>query len=174
MKLRLINFISATMIVLVGAISAPIASAQEMGWYVGGGFGSSDDAVLDETASALKLFGGYQFNKNLAAEAAFVDLGEFDALGLPNALEQYGLAFQVVGLVPIGQRGAFFGKAGLFLWDVDFLGTTVDDGTSAAFGVGGEFDFSERWGARIEWERFNDISGGDVDLISGSVVYRFR
>ncbi len=168
------QMISAAMIVLASVVAAPIASAQDIGWYVGGGFGSSDDKVLDETSSGMKVFGGYQFNKNVAAEVAFVDLGQFDAMGVPNALEQYGLAFEVVGLVPIGQRGAFFGKAGLFLWSVDLFGMTVDDGTSATFGIGGEFGFSEHWSARIEWERFDDISGGDVDLISGSVVYRFR
>ncbi len=172
MKLR--QLISAAMIVLASAVSAPIAAAQDIGWYVGGGFGRSDDKVLDQTASGLKVFGGYQFNKNVAVEAAMVDLGEFDALGVPNALEQYGLAFEVVGLVPIGQRGAFFGKAGLFLWNLDLFGMTADDGTGATFGIGGQFHFSERWGARIEWERFDDISGGDVDLVSGSVVYRFR
>ncbi len=162
-------------ILLIGAIANPSVSAQaaNFGWYAGAGFGSSDDDVLDETGDALKLFAGYRFHPNLAVEAAFVDLGEFDVLIFPDALEQDGLAIELVGVLPIGDKGAFFGKAGFFNWEVGAFGVT-DDGTDETFGIGGEYRFGNNWAVRAEWERFNDVSGGDIDLISASVLYSFR
>ncbi len=97
---------TAAIIPLIGAIANPSASAQDanFGWYGGAGFGSSDDDVLDETDDGLKLFAGYRFHPNLAVEAAFVDLGEFDVLIFPDALEQDGLAIELVSILPIGDK----------------------------------------------------------------------
>ncbi len=168
------HFLSAAIILLITAMAAPLAAAQEGEWYVGGSLGSSDDDVLDQTAGSFKVFGGYQFTRNLGVEIALVDLGEFDSLGLPNALEQWGLAFEVVGILPIGDNGSVFGKAGFFDWSVDFLSRTVDEGTDLTFGVGGEYTSDNNWGVRVEWQRFSDVSDGDVDLFSAGVIYRFR
>jgi hypothetical protein len=54
----------------------------------------------------------------------------------------------------------------------------------AAFGLGGEFDFTRNLGVRAEWQRYakmkvrNDVNGveddGDVDALTVGVVYRFR
>ena len=150
-------------------------AAQDKGWYIGGSFGQSDDDILNEEASAFKLFGGYQFIKYFGLEFAAVDLGEFDFLGVPDALEQFGIAGQAVGILPLGENFQLFAKAGFFSWEVEAFGAT-DDGTDAAYGVGGQFRFGKKknWGVRLEWERFEDISGGDVDLVSAGVSYHFR
>ncbi len=81
---------------------------------------------------------------------------------------------QGVGIVPIGESFALFVKAGFFSWSVEAFGIT-DDGTDGAYGVGGQVHFGKKknWGARLEWERFADVSGGDVDMISVGVVFRF-
>ncbi|MFQ5544723.1 MAG: outer membrane beta-barrel protein [Acidiferrobacterales bacterium] len=168
------HFLSAAIIPLIVVMTTPPAAAQAGEWFVGGSLGSSDDDMLDQTASSFKAFGGYQFAKNLGVEIALVDLGEFDSLGLPNSLEQWGLAYGIVGILPIGDRGAVFGKVGFFDWTVDFLSRTVDEGTDPTFGVGGEYTSDNNWGVRVELERFTDVSGGDVDLFSVGVVYRFR
>ncbi len=160
-------------ILLLTVMAVPTVSAQGGGPYVGGTLGSSDDEVLDQTGSSFKIFGGYQFTKNIAVEAALVDLGEFDFLGLPNALEQWGLAYGIVGIVPVGHNGAVFAKAGFFDWSVDYLSRTVDEGTDLTLGVGAEYGF-DNWGVRVEWERFSDVSDADVDLFSAGVIYRFR
>ncbi|MFB3083627.1 MAG: outer membrane beta-barrel protein [Gammaproteobacteria bacterium] len=139
----------------------------------GAGFGSSDDDILDETGDALKLFAGYRFRPNLAVEAAFVDLGKVDVLIFPDALKQDGLAIELVATLPIGDKGAFFGKAGFFNWEVGAFGVT-DDGTDETFGIGGEYRFGNNWAVRVEWQRFNNVSGGDIDLISASVLYSFQ
>ena len=149
------------------------------GGYVGFAAGQADDKLLNETDRGLKVFGGWQFAPNLAAEFAYVDLGSY---GPPGAtLDQYGVSAQFVGLLPLGQSGAsLFGKAGVFSWSVEQYGSgyyysTVaeNSGTDLAVGAGLQIDFHRRMGLRAEWERFYDVAGGDVDLISASFFYRF-
>ena len=167
MRTRL--WLSAGTLLLVSLFAISAASADEnRGWYVGAGFGSSDDDVLDESDTGLKVFGGYRFNKNVAVEAAYVDLGEF----VDGFVEQSGLALEGEATWPIGDKFGLFVKAGFFSWDVD-VGSASDDGTDSTFGVGGKLALGEKWAIRAEWERFSDIAGGDVDLVSGSLFYRF-
>lgn len=176
MKLKHLITVSALALLTVTAVPTAMAQTeQEKGWFVGGSLGQSDDDILDEEDTGLKIFGGYQFMKYFALELAFVDLGEFEFFGFPDALEQYGFAVQGVGILPIAESFALFAKAGFFNWEVEAFGAT-DDGTDAAYGVGGQFRFGakKKLGLRLEWERFTDISGGDVDLVSAGFSYHFR
>ena len=159
-------------VLLITLLAIPVASAgEDKGWYAGAGAGSSDDDILDESDTGLKLFGGYRFNKIVAVEVAYVDLGEFGG-GLFVELEQSGVAVEGEFTWPIADKFGLFAKAGFFSWEVDIGGLSEDD-TDSTFGVGGKVALGAHWAIRAEWERFNDIAGGDVDLISGSVFYRF-
>ena len=84
---------------LVGCavMSSPSAMADAPFWYLGGNIGQSrakiDDARItaqlpgsvsisdDNSNTAFKLFGGYQFNKNFALEAGYFNLGKFELYG---------------------------------------------------------------------------------------------
>jgi len=171
------QLIAASMLALFAStVVAPVSAQDEdKGWFIGGSLGRSDDDILNQEASAAKLFGGYQFMKHFGVEFAAVGLGEFDFLGVPDALDQGGIAVQAVGIVPIGESFALFVKAGFFSWSVEAFGLT-DDGTDGAYGVGGQVHFGKKknWGARLEWERFTDVFGGDIDLVSAGVRYHFR
>ncbi len=168
MKTKL--WLSAGTVLLMTLLAIPVASAgEDRGWYVGAGAGSSDDDLLAESDTGLKFFGGYRFNKTVAVEAAYVDLGDF----VFGVLEQTGLAVVGEFTLPIADKFGLFAKAGFCAWEVDFSGLGSDDGEDSTFGFGGKVALGAHWAIRAEWERFNDISGGDVDLISGSVFYRF-
>lgn len=140
------------------------------GWYVGGAIGNADDDELDDDDSGTKLLGGYQFNEHFGVEGAFVDLGDFDIPNSTLTLSQDGVTIQAVGRYSLGDRFSVFGKAGFFRWDVE-TATADDDGTDGTFGFGGEYRLNDNWALRAEWERFSDVSGGDVDMISFGVTY---
>jgi len=153
------------------------------GWYVGGGFGGSDDKGLGEDDTGFKVLGGYRASKYLALEGAFVFLGEF---GPANAFSKGGLSLEFVGILPIGQRFELFGKLGIFSWQITAdvctpVGSgfvcvedaTVDDGTDATYGVGFQTHFKRKWSGRLEWQRFTDVGTDDVDLLSVNVIYGF-
>lgn len=165
-------------LILAATLTLSSASWAQTGGYIGFAAGQADDKVLNETDRGLKVFGGWQFAPYLAAEFAYVDLGSYGPSGA--TLDQYGVSAQFVGLIPLGQSGAtLFGKAGVFSWKVEqyadyyYYYGAEDSGTDLAVGAGLQIDFHRHMGLRAEWERFYDVAGGDVDLISASFLYRF-
>lgn len=178
-----------------------ISNAQDTanGFYVGVGVGHSDqkDACddisgsCDDTDTGWKIFAGYEFNQYLSLEGGYADLGESDAdtivLGIPVSADAEITGFFLSGIAswPINDSFSVFGKLGAIYWDVetdaDGGGISVsedENGTDLMFGVGAQYDFTDNIGIRAEWERFNDVGDSDtgesdIDLISGSLVYRF-
>jgi OmpA-OmpF porin, OOP family len=178
------------------------AFAQDTGFYVGGALGQTSFDVdcagttsCDDEDSSWKIFGGYQFNKNLALEFGYADLGEATASVLVppftanGALEATVWELVAVGSLPIADRFSIFGKIGLYRADTD-LNVTVpglgsasesDSNTDLTFGVGARYDFTRNLGVRLEWQRYQDVGGefagvtleSDVDVISVAVIWKF-
>ena len=82
------------------------AAVQAEGWYAGAGFGQSKvdvDCDLDiscsanDTATAWKLFGGYQFQRNFAVEFGYVDLGKATLSGTDSVLGTTSASFEATG-----------------------------------------------------------------------------
>jgi len=196
---------------------ATVLHAQDRGWYIGAGAGQSKannvgscsdlnglfdpgfSCSINSTDTGWKLFGGYQFNRNLAVEGTYVDLGNFKmsasgtAGGIPSTAsgsdKASGFSVDAVGTWPINEQFGLIGRIGLFAWTLDTstdasgglvaTGSDSPTGTSLDFGVGAKYDFGPNVGARAEFQRFqsvgNDNTGkSDIDLISASLVYRFR
>ena len=168
MNVKFLVFAVLTAITLYLIPVEPVSA----GWYVGGAIGNADDDELDDDDSGTKLLGGYQFNEYLGVEGAFVDLGDFDIPLSTDTLSQEGVTIQAVGRYPLGDHFSVFGKAGFFRWDVE-TSTADDDGTDNTFGFGGEYRLNDNWALRAEWERFSDVSGGDIDMISFGATYSF-
>jgi OOP family OmpA-OmpF porin len=181
------------------SFSAP-AAAQ---FYLGFSFGQSkvDESLVvpdlldpgtqrvDGKDGAFKLLFGYQFNRNFALEGAMVDLGDMTYSGFfsgsPSGpvtggrVQNSGLNLSAVGVVPLGERLALFGKAGMFLWyseatDVTggFLTYSEADGADLSLGVGASFALTPRASLRAEWERL-DMSNADVDLVTVGFAFSF-
>ena len=168
MKIR--HWLISGFILIVATAFIPPVQAEETGFYVGGGAGRSDDDILNDTDFAWKAFGGFQFSRNLAVEVAYIDLGDFKVSD--GQAFQDGVAFDLVARIP-GNRIDLFGKAGIFFWTYD-APTFISEGEDLTLGFGLNFKSADRrWAIRGEWERFFDIAGGDVDLLSASFIYKF-
>lgn len=206
---------------LVGcaAMSNAFAAADDAFWYVGGNIGQSrakiDDARItasltgaglsttisdDNTNIAFKLFGGYQFNKNLAVEAGYFNLGQFGytATTVPPSfagtrsgnIKLQGLNLDAVGILPLNDKFSVFGRLGLqYAQAKDTFSSTgivpvpADPNPSKnslnyKAGLGVQYDFTQALGMRVEAERYriNDAIGnkGDVNMYSLGLVYRFE
>ncbi len=191
------------------------AIATDPGWYVGGNVGQSvaeidkqgiTSGLLDSGLTTIslnsdahdlgfKVFGGYQFNRYLAVEGGYFNLGKFGFTAttsppgtLDGTVKLQGANFDVVGTVPVTDTFSAFGRVGVNHAESDgsFTGTgavTVLDSnpgdwdTSYKFGFGLQYDFTEYFSIRAEAERYriNDNIGndGDVDLFSAGMMYRF-
>jgi len=197
MNFQFRNLLTAGLLALV-AVSTP-ALSQDTGWYAGLGVGQSKakDACTgvagpgiscDDTDTAWKIFGGYQFNANFGAELGYTDLGEVSATfaGFGSAtIESKGIELLGVGTYPINQQFSIFGKLGFFRWDVDandgtgLVGSVSDSGTDLTFGFGVKYNFTKNVALRAEWQRYTDVGEtnttgmADVDVLGVSVIIKF-
>ena len=199
----------------LAAMVSPYALADDFGWYGGANIGRSaatiDDARITsglasgglsassisdrDRSTGLKLYGGYQFNRNFALEGGYFDLGKFGytantipAGTLGATIKLKGFNLDAVGILPITDRFSALGRVGLNYAQARdyFAGTGAvnvtnpspsQSGTNYKLGVGLQYAFTEALGIRAEVERYrvNDAVGnkGHVDLFSVGLVYRF-
>jgi OOP family OmpA-OmpF porin len=163
------------------------------------GAGFTTTSINDDNRdTGYKIFGGYQFNKHLALEAGYFNLGEFgftSTTAAPKAgtlngkTKLDGLNIDVVGILPVTEKFSAFVRGGVNYAETrdNFtrtgavtITTNPNPSESSAnykFGLGLQYDFSQSLGVRTEAERYriNDAVGnkGDIDLISLGLVYRF-
>src|SRR5437868_39477 len=122
------------------ALAAPLALAQDSGWYAGGNVGRAavtiDDARITQglaaqglatnsienhdRETAFKVFGGYQFNPNIALEADYFSLGHFGyaakttpAGTLQGDMRLRGVGIDLVGTLPLAGNLSALGRIGV-------------------------------------------------------------
>lgn len=207
----------------VAVLSAPAAYAADPGsWYGGINIGQSEaqdtsaseinstltgsgltvsGTSVDDTDTGWKLFAGYQFNKYLALEGGYVNLGRFDATttvtainGTPitptsisaNIKVKDGLYIDAVGTLPISDSVSVFGKLGAYSLKTELSasggGASASDSTrnsDLTYGVGVSYAINKDLQLRGEWERFekvgdsNKTGQSDIDLLSLGLTYQF-
>lgn len=199
---------------------APAGGAvAQTGWYAGGSIGWSDAGYsngelvsdlaargwtintpsVDDTDTMWKIYGGFAFSPYLAAEIAYVDLGEvvteFGASIPPNQIDALlrdtlrvhpylGDGWVVAGVAswPLGNESfVVYGRAGLFAWEADIDVSVIsgatgkvsdrESGTDFMYGAGVEWRINPAWSVTAEWERYklNDW----VDAPSIGLRFRF-
>jgi OOP family OmpA-OmpF porin len=151
-------------------------AAPERGWYGGIGagrsqldfgenfaqvfFATASTTSEDDSDSGYKIYGGFRFGRHFALEGGYSDFGSFSSrrdVTAPTAgsvtvnLQSHGVHFDVVGIVPLGQRFELFGKLGIVRTVTTTRTTTT--GSVVVFGTGEERDinFSPRIGAGAEF-----------------------
>jgi OOP family OmpA-OmpF porin len=182
------------------ALLLPAAQAQEGAWYMAITYGAAtteiDERVVavsgatassvwrDERDPGAKLLLGYAFNRHLAVEGGYAQLGDFSiarevtapSAGAATASVQVkGWVFDLVGRMPLVHGFSAIGKAGVLLSEVRTFravsgAATLAPGLSASgiadeanfrLGAGLEYALQPRAVLRLEWER--SYSVGDPD-----------
>jgi OOP family OmpA-OmpF porin len=183
---------SATLLIgtLLGAFFSFAAFAQESGAYLGGSLGQSKFTkwcdpsgappgstltACDDKDTGWKLFGGYQFNRYVAAEVSYTNWGEVSGAGtisgtpFSTTAETHSIGIAAVGTLPLGPAFSVFAKLGYM--------TTKQERNNAKFddeeyfrGFGARYRLSRNWGVRAEWERANRLK---AELLSIGAEFRF-
>lgn len=162
-KKLLVAVLGATAMGASTATLAQMSTATVPNFYIGAEIGRSDAG--DENDTGIKILGGYQFHKNIAAEIGYSRLFDKDGVEL-NALELVG-----VGIFPLANQFSLLGKVGFARLDAKGPGGS-DNSTELTFGFGGQYDFSRNLGLRLQWQRYT-TDGDDVDFLNLGVVWRF-
>ena len=180
--------------VSAGRARAKIDDARITTGLIGSGFTSST-ITDDDRATGFKAFAGYQFNRNLALEGGYFDLGTFsyDATTVPTGTLHgqarfNGLNLDTVGILPLTDRLSLLARVGVNYAQArdQFSGTGAVNVLNSSpskrqanlkVGLGMQYAFSDALAMRVEAERYrvNDAVGnrGDVDLFSVGLLYRF-
>lgn len=198
----------AVLALVAAAITGPAAAqgADPSGIYLGGSIGYSQykdsckelTIPCEDTDTAFRLFGGYQFNRNWALELGFGDFGEMEANGTIPAggngqrkIHSYAFDLTGIGSVYLTQRLSLFGRLGAYMGrtsvDREFANfpseNTHDGKTNSGFTYGAGAAYTLGYlGVRAEWQRYdnigtNNIAGGsgtdEVDVFSIGLLIRF-
>ena len=180
------------------ALMAAALTANAQGFYVGGHLGQTSvdsfcDGVsgpgvsCDDKDTSWKILGGYQVNKNFAAEVGYIDFGKVSARGPGGTVSAEAHAFDLVGvgILPLADRFSVYGKLGVYHGTVDadvntttIVGSASDDATDLTFGFGAAFELTRQVALRAEWQRYSDVGGSDtgkddLDVMSVGVLFRF-
>lgn len=172
----------------LAGLSTSAVAAEGQG-FIRGEIGQSDldadfagGSASDNDTAAL-FSGGYWFNPNFAVEGRVGSLYNTD-LGNDQEADLVVLGAGVVGKKNFGANSTGFfitGRAGIARMTAQVREDTfdvVDDesSTKAYYGVGVGYDFSNRWGLGLNYDRYQgDFSGVDldVDAITVSGEWRF-
>ena len=175
---------------VTGCLAAGAAWSQDKGPYIGGSLGRSDmkDACegvsisCDKTDKAWKIFGGYQFNRNLAVELGYHNLGEVKATAgtLTETIKTNAWELVGVGLWPVANQFGVYGKLGGYRAEAKDSLDGKDTNTGVTLGAGLQWDPMAPLGVRLEWQRYNKVGGNNtggkdnIDVLSLGAVWRFR
>jgi opacity protein-like surface antigen len=178
--------LSATIVLAACAAATLPAWAADNGAYVGLSAGKADwkaDSINgvtgDNSGTAGKVFGGYQFNKNLGLELGYADLGKFGGAGTGSA-RAHATSLDAVGMVPLGDSAfSAIGRVGVANTRTRTSIAGVDSSSSGSnlkAGLGVQYNLSKNAGVRAEWERYRAKEFGEknnIDLATVGFVWGF-
>lgn len=154
-------------------VAAPVAVAPAFvpSWYVGASIGRTHytDTVGAANATGGKVFAGYRFHPNFAAEVSYVNLGSTDGA------RGEGASADVLGILPVGYNTDLFAKVGVA--DLKLKSGAGDSGSKvgANYGIGATYHFNRNIGVRAEAERYEKVgdTGVKANQYSVGVQYNF-
>lgn len=176
-------------------ISLPQAYATEKPFYVGikTGWVHAQNACeshrlnCENNEIGAGVFAGYTLMPWLAIEAGYDYFGKMKAiypsLGAPEHDAPYqgevqGVSMALKSDLALTNDLNLFGKVGMLAWRADVKGQEElfqhrahDSGLSPLLGAGLEYELSEQWKGRIEYQWINKVGGGDTGGSALNTLY---
>ncbi len=165
-------------VLLLSAVSAAPAFAANPGGYVaidlgsatftGANFAGPGSNVAFPNPGSFHITGGYHFDQNLGVEGGIVSVGDstvnstVGALSSSETLKTSVWYVAATGTLPLSNEFDLFGKLGLASTKIDYtssgplFGALSVNGskTNLMIGLGGQYNFSQNWGLRVQYENF--------------------
>ncbi len=145
------------------------------GGYLGArvGYSYNDDSCSDVAIECDKdeagygIFAGYDFNRNIALELSFNDIGDsvakYPGVTLDGKLKEVDLALKLS--YPLYNETRIYGKLGAAYWDAEVTGgisDLEDSGVRPLVGAGFEFPMGDHWTTRLEYQYIDQIGNRDM------------
>lgn len=171
--------------------TSALANNNDSGFYVGAGLGQAevDDAgeygLTDDSDTAYRAYGGYDFNSWLALEVGYMDFGSYhgSAPSIEGPIEaKVSLDGWTAGLRPqimLGSDWFIQAQLGYLFWDADarISGGSIsaefsEDGEDPYYGIGFGRNLGKAWRLSAEWTRY-ESDDADIDFLNLALNYRF-
>lgn len=174
----------AAFALVAGFATALPAAAQDSGIYVGASVGAArarnvctNATKCDDDETGFRGFAGYQVNKYLAAEAG---LQYFTMFGRNSqGISTHALDLLAVGSFPVLAELSLQGKAGAYFASMKSA-PNGEDKAGFTYGVGAQYEATKELAWRLDWQRYDNVGGGnlgfntDIDVLSIGLVWRLR
>ncbi|WP_042011627.1 OmpA family protein [Aeromonas fluvialis] len=135
MNIRLKPVWIALALASTGAHAVPVHD-----WYagIGGGWAIAHDLNdfsqdVSKDATALSLFGGYNFTENLGVEMGYLSTGDWDING--HDFNSKGATLSVIGRLPLSEMFSVFAEGGGYIYHVESV-NGGDDNLAPLAGLG--------------------------------------
>lgn len=175
-------------VVLLSAVASSAFAANE-GFYAGVTLGSGKPGITSAAGlskNSAVVYGGlvgYQYNRNLAVEAAFTGVGQVtDIAGATSKGDAFSLV--AVGTLPVSSNFDLLGKVGFSSAKTTSTATFASQGTTRSgltFGIGGQYNLSKSVGIRFGWDSTPIATmtaagaklNANASVLSAGVVFHF-
>lgn len=146
---------------------------------------------FDNTDPGMKLYSGFKATDSFSVELEYKDQMEFGVGNLFTGEELWlhdrdradvntkALLLSGQSTFSIDEGKYLYVRGGLYNWDIKTTDLKFTDdlylnsqGTDVFYSVGANFDFSDTFGIRAEWERFA-VDDEDVDFVSTELRFSF-
>jgi len=148
-----------------------------------GALAGTVNRTIDDKDTTWNIAIGYRFNRTWAAELGYANLGEYNVrysdtlgLGISDSMNYDVTALKLagVGTFPVGQSFSLLGKLGLARTTAENSETFSGLGTGASqtfkksktrlfWGIGAQYDFSQKVGIRVEYEDYGKVGANFTD-----------
>jgi len=188
-----------TALALVAGLAAAPAFAQFAAdsFYAGIGAGRGNlnlsgqdltglgNATVGDSATTYTVRAGWRFHPNLAVEAGYYDLGEYDFQGgvagatVSGTAKAKSAGLSLVAIAPLGPQFDVYARIGVEQSEIKVNASTnvtpgnadlADKQTGATYGVGGHWYFTKNIGLFAEWMKNDKI---EVDSYLVGIDFRF-
>jgi OmpA-OmpF porin, OOP family len=163
----------------LGIVAAMFALPANAQWYAGAGVGQSTfkgdlscagtaPLSCSDTDTALKVFGGYQINRNFAAEATYQDFGKVSLSGggVSASIKSHAFDVSALGMLPFATHFAAYARLGVYFASSDGtsnVGINASKSNSdLTYGLGLQWDPMSNLGVRVEYQVYSNVGGGDL------------
>jgi OOP family OmpA-OmpF porin len=197
---RLLAISSLSLLLAQGAAMAQTAPSN---WYIGGAVGASslkpkvnNQSIAgnqDTSDIGTKVFGGYKFSENWAAEVQYYDLGKwrYSDADFTGSAKVNGMSISAAGVYPLSNGFSLLGKVGIATQDVKVRATETASGDSDSakadatvpvIGFGFEYAVNPLMSLRTEYEYFgvptlvrvgSDRLKSHTSLLTVGLSYKF-
>lgn len=134
----------------------------------------SIDLPIDDDATALRFGLGYDLGNNIAFEANYINLGDFE-IGSTLKGEVDGGAISALFSLPMTDFITAKARVGFFSWEAEVNTPEFDsniDGDDVFYGVGLEARLSNQFSLNGEWQRF-ELDDSEADVFFVGAQFRF-